>query len=171
MNRKTIILPLLVSFLSGGLVSCKPTEQNYKAAYDTALLKKREATGDADLNIPEGTLITDDNDPKKETPGLQYRLVTKFISPLESGRPFGKFNVAVASFKMPTNCNALTARLKQEGYDAFSVRDADDRFYTIAASCPSKEEASAFVRDYLKKHSDESLIGLDGKPLIIEKPR
>lgn len=171
MKITRLVLPLSVLFCMAVTVSCKPTEQNYKSAYETAVRKNRESSGDADMHIPEGKLLTDEKAEAQKSAGLPYNLATKFISPLESGISLYKYNVAVASFKMPTNCISLAERLVKDGYDAFAVKDAEERYYTVAASFASKDEAVAFAQKFEKNHASESFIGLGGKPLIIEKPR
>lgn len=49
---KTALLLALIPIAAG----CKPTEKNYKAAYDAALKKREAAAVDADMMIPAGAL-------------------------------------------------------------------------------------------------------------------
>lgn len=153
------------------IVSCKPTEKNYKAAYDAALGKREAAKADMDVNLPEGALQQIDGPQLKEVDGKQVYILNMRIRPLDQGIKLpGKYNVAIGSYKMNTNCLAQVDVLKKEGYEAFAVRDSEPMYYSIAGSFETLQEAVQFYEDY-KKGKNRVYVGLPNNPVIIFTPR
>lgn len=147
---------------------CKPTESNYKAAYDAAQ-KKRQAV-DADMVLPAGGLQSIDGPRKRVVDGDSLYVVKehlKFTGGLE--KVMHRWNVAVSAYKMPTNCAAQVSELYTKGYKAFSVENAEGRFYVVAGAFDTLEEAAVFAREYRATHKPSEFIGLPGEPMIIER--
>lgn len=157
-----------LALLAGG---CKPTEKNYQAAYDVAQKRKQAEKSDPDLNLPEKGLQRLDAPAQREVNGEKINVTHiffKYIGKAEQPQ-IRAYNVAVAKYKMPTNVRAHAEDLAKQNYVSFPVEGSDGYFYVIAASLPTMEEAVSFMKEYMKKHTPEQLVGLDGSPLIIEK--
>lgn len=168
-NIKIAAWPVLFA-LAVSVAGCKPTERNYKAAYDAALQKRQSEAADPDLNLPSGGLQSMGGPRLQDVGGRQVYLSAeplKFVDGLE--HDMRRYNVAVAAYKMQTNCAAQVSDLFTRGYKAFAARNGDDKYYVIAASFDTLDEAAAFVEEYEASHRDAAYIGLPDAPVIIEK--
>ncbi len=167
---KRIIMGLaVVSLLAAA--GCKPTESNYKAAYDAAQKKRQAAAAvDAEMSLPAGALQAVDAPRKRVVDGDSVYVVKqplKFTGGLEVD--VHRWNVAVACYKMPTNCAAQVSELFTKGYKAFSAESTGDRFYVIAGSFETLHEAAGFARKYAEGKDASAFIGLPGEPVVIER--
>lgn len=153
-----------------GFVGCKPTEKNYKAAYDAALQKREAAVAaDADLGIPEGGLQQLDGPQRRVVNGDTVYLLVERIRFFDGEEhEMHKYNVAVSGYKMKTNCAAQVSDLFTKGYKAFGARNAEGTFYVIAGSFDTLDEAAAFDKAFVGKEKKHVYSGLPGAPLIIE---
>lgn len=152
------------------LTSCKPTEKNYKAAYDAALGKREAVKADIEENMAVGPLQQVDGPQLKVVDGVEVYLLNKIIKPDVEGKNLtGQYNVAVGCYKMNTNCKAQAEALRQEGYDAFPAKDPEDMYYTIAGSFPDLAEAVKFYKEY-QKNKNRVYVGLPDAPIIIFSP-
>lgn len=143
--------------------ACKPTEKNYRAAYDAAQAKRQAAAAD-DLIPAQGLQATDG--PRLTTVGSSQ--IYTWSEPLKStGFELGICNMAVALYSMDTNARSLAERLQTEGYRAGVVTNADGKFYVIASVTPTLEEAAAAVAEFEKRHSGFPYSGLPGAPLVL----
>ena len=161
----------IIALLTLVFPSCKPTEKGYKAAYDAALGKREALKTDIDVDLPEGALQSVDGPQLKEVDGVKIYLLNQRIKPTENGmkRP-ESYNVAIGTYKMNTNSKAQAEALKEEGYDAFSAKDAEGMYYTIAGSFPTLSEAVKFYEDY-RRGKDRVYVGLPNAPVIIYSPK
>lgn len=159
-----VILLLLFS-------ACKPTEKGYKAAYDAARDKRQAAIADIDVNLPEGAFQDVDGPQLREVNGIKVYVLNQLIKPYETGMPLpGPYNVAVGSFRMITNTESQSKALQQEGFAAFSAKDPEDNYYTIAGSFPSIDEAVNFYEKY-QSGKNRVYVGLPNAPVIIYSPK
>lgn len=167
--KNFFFLLLAATLLS--LSSCKPTEKNYKAAYDAALSKKEAAEADVDQNIAVSKLQQVEGAQLKNIDGIEVYVLNKRIKPAVEGMELpGNYNVAVGAYKLITNCRSQAAQLKSEGFDAFPAKETDDLYYTVAASFPTLKEAVDFYQQYRKK-SGRVYVGLPEAPVIIYSPK
>lgn len=167
MKKQRCILPALALLLAA--TACKPTEANYKAAYDAALNRKAHSDdADRELGIAPGQLITEDGPLRKSIGGRMMPVLHEHIrwtAGTENARK--RYNLAVASFKMPTNVESTLRTLLDNGYPAWAGVNAEGRYYVFAASFDSPEQTAAFADKYVKEHKD--FIGLPGEPVVIER--
>ncbi|MDE6718161.1 MAG: SPOR domain-containing protein [Muribaculaceae bacterium] len=161
-----MILPILAAGLL--IAGCKPTENNYRSAYEAAK-NKREAAN-AEQMIPATGLLSDDGTMLKVVDGD-----TVFVSrdrlrrDSVSEKILDTYNVAVGVYKMNTNAYAQAKALKEKGYNSVAVQTTGDRWYTIAGSFPTIEEAKGFILKFGKDNKGYPYIGLPGAPVIIGK--
>lgn len=163
MKRLTYLLPALLLMLC----ACKPTEKNYRAAYEAAQAKKAaEREADAELGLPE---LTSTEGPRRQRVGLDTAYV--FREPLTlhgdapaKGAPAAC--VAVGKYKMTANAQSDADALEKEGYDAFLLATPRGEFYTCIGSAPTLSEAVKMMREFMRKHPGRPYIGLPGEPVI-----
>lgn len=166
--KKTVMAFVALSLLAAA--GCKPTESNYKAAYDAAQKKRQAADADSDIALPTGGLQAVDAPRKRVVDGDTVsvaKMPLRFDGGLEQS--VHRWNVAVACYKMQTNCAAQVSELFTKGYKAYVAETTGGRFYTIAGTFETLHEAAAFAREYAATHGREQFIGLEGAPLIIER--
>lgn len=168
-KKLSIVLLTLVSMT---IVGCKPTEKNYKSAYDAAVNKRQASeTLDSDLGIPGGKLQQVDGPATRVVNGDTVYVTVqhlKFIDGVE--HEMHRYNVAVCAYKMKTNSAALVSDLFSKGYQAFGVQNPEGMFYVIAGSFNTLDEAAAFDRSFRTKETQHVYSGLPSAPVIIEKP-
>lgn len=165
MKAKIIALTALLAFIIAG---CKPSEKNYRAAYDAAKAKREAARAEA--MVPATGLMSDDGPMLKMVEGdsvfvSRDRLRIDPKAPAES-RP-QPFCVGVGVYKMHTNAEAAASDLKAKGYNATAMQTTGDRWYVIAAGFPALAEARAFIAEFRKKNPKYPYIGLPGAPVVI----
>ena len=169
--KKTVFTFIIFSCFLSLFSGCKPTEKGYKAAYDAALGKRESALADMDVNLPEGSFQQIDGPQLKEVDGVKVYVLNQVIKPANKDKVLaGPYNVAVGSFKMATNSNALSDALKAEGFDAFSAKETDGTYYAIAGSFQSLSDAVKFYKE-LEKGNNRTYVGLPKAPVIIYSPR
>lgn len=150
------------------LSACKPTENNYRQAYDAAKAKREAANADA--MIPASGLLSDDGTSLKIVNGDSL-YVSRDRLRLDPENPdiLKAYNVAVGVYKMNTNARAQAAALAEKGYDAHAVMTTGDRWYALAGGFSSLEDAQAFIKEFKKKNPGYPYIGIPGNPVIIGK--
>ncbi len=170
MRKHTLALILT---LSGFMVltGCKPTEKNYKAAYDVALAKRQAEQNDPDMNLPVDGYQRLDAPKAMKVGDKEYDYQFVRLKPLDDSVKMNPYNVAVSVFKMPTNCEAQVSDLKESGYDAFGARSGDDKYYVIVGSFTNLEAAAAAIDNYVKIHKDSVYVGLSDNPVIVQTAR
>ena len=161
MKSKYLIL-LFAIFI---LVGCKPTEKNYKAAYDAAVAKREKSNTEAML-AADG-LISDDGPVKKVIAGESLYVVEERTVALDKEHKVRAYSVAVAEFKMQTNARSGAEYLISKGYDALVAKAIGDRYYVLAGSFDNQEEARDCYLRFVKEFPDYSYIGLPSSPVIV----
>ena len=88
-------------------VGCKPTEKNYKAAYDAALARRQEAAKEQMRPAPGVLRVVE---------GASVYVLRERLRLLDGTRLPGKWSVCVGVFKMDTNAKAAVEDMRAEGY-------------------------------------------------------
>ena len=152
-----------VAVVAAIAVSCKPTEANYKAAYDIAQEARRadEYTSVAGF-VREG-------DPVWRKIGADSVLVKQQpLARLEGDSlPIRTFNVAVASYGMKANADGHRKNLDSAGYDARVLRNGDEKYIVIAGQFDSNADLVPFIDSYMKRHKSDMYSGLPGRPVVM----
>ncbi|MDE5878051.1 MAG: SPOR domain-containing protein [Muribaculaceae bacterium] len=164
MKLRHIYLIAAGAVLVMGMGACKPTEKNYRAAYDAAQAKRQAAVAD-DFIPAQGLQSTDG--PRLTTVG-ETQIYT-WSEPLKSDDvKLGICNIAVGLYSMDTNARSLAERLQSEGYShAGVVTNGDGKFYVVAVVTTTLEEAAAAVAEFEKRHAGFPYSGLQGAPLVL----
>lgn len=154
-----------------GFSGCKPTEKNYKAAYDAALAKRQAEQNDPDMNLPVGGYQMMDSPQVKRIGDKEYYYQFVRLKPLVDSVKMSVYNVAVAVYKMPTNCEAQVSDLRDAGYNSFGAKSADDRYYVLVGSYATMEDAAAEIDKYVKNNKNGVYVGLPENPVIVQSKR
>ena len=162
--RKSLYLLLSAPALLVAVAACKPTEANYRAAYE-ASLAKREAQ---DAEMREFGIVLREGDPQWRAVGsdsILYRREPLAALEKDTAR-MHPYNVVIASYSMPTNARAHAERLAGEGFKSRVLQNGDSRYYTVVAEFDSLPGVPAFVREYVSKHPRDMYSGLPGYPMV-----
>lgn len=148
------------------LASCKPTEKNYKAAYDAAL-EKREAAMREQM-IPTTGLMSDDGPQMRVVEGDTVYVLREALRRGEPSRKVGGWSVAVALYKMETNARANVENLVSEGYaPAFVARAGSEKWYAVVATVSTLDSARMVSSDFRRSHPGYPYVGLPKSPVIL----
>ncbi len=148
------------------LVSCKPTEKNYKAAYDAALKKRAEA---AEQQMRPATgLLSDDGPQLRIVDGDSIFVLRERLRLLDGSRPGGNWAVAVGVFKIDTNAKASSADLNAAGWKSAPPAKAQaGKFYAVADTLTSLQDARKRAAEFKLAFPDYPYVGLPGAPVLI----
>lgn len=167
-NRRRIAYPVfLFAFTLLTLApGCKPTERNYKSAYDAALAK-RQAKVDADLDIPAEGLMVEGQPSRRNVEGVEVLYLAAPLSSIDEGSVAPKdFNLVAGCFKMPVNALDQARTLREEGFEAFAVRGEHDLYYTVVSGFDTLPEAAEFYAFFQARHPDFTYVGLPSLTII-----
>lgn len=164
MNRIAILMSAAAAALI--FVGCKPTEKNYKAAYDAALAKREAAV--KEQMLPASGMLSDDGPQLRMLHGDSIFVLRDRLRK-ESGERFdGKWIVTVGMYKMSTNARAMADDLRAKGLTGADVaRASGGRFFTVAAEASSLDSAAMAAKDFRSRFPGFSYIGLPGSPVLV----
>lgn len=147
-------------------VSCKPTEQGYKAAYDSAL-EKREAAMREQM-IPATGLLSDDGPQIRVVKGDTVFVLRETLRRLDGERNEKGWSVAVGKYKMETNAVAQAEDLRRSGIKgAFAGKSRGDAYWTLIGNYSTLDSAVNMNRKFQQSHRGYPYIGLPGAPVVI----
>lgn len=150
------------------LVGCKPTEGNYRSAYDAAKAR-REAAAREQMRPATG-LQSDDGPQRKIIDGDTVYVLRDRLWLAQEGnvRLQARWGVAVGMFKMDTNAKAGAANLAEQGWDgAQAVRAQNAVHYTLADTAASLDDAIRISKTFRARFPDYPYVGLPGAPVLI----
>lgn len=165
---KKCLLPLLLLLL---LAACKPTEANYRSAYDAALAKRNSVDPDADILYGNHKLAS----PLGAVPEvvgtdtiLSLRAPATIINPSAEAEG-NRYRTAVAFYRMERNAVDHARRLGLQGETGTAVAKlGDEKYLVIAHSAPSLAEGAAWTAAYMRSHPAGPWIGLTPpEPLLL----
>ena len=139
--------------------SCKSSESAYKKAYEKA--KAQEAAA-VETNT-EANVVA----PIEEKPIDEVRVVDNADNvqvrqeqvSLIDGSGLKNFSVVVGSFSLRANSDGLQQRLKEAGYDAQIVKNADRNMFRVVATTFADKASAAQSRNELRaKYPDAWLL-------------
>ena len=139
--------------------SCKSSESAYKKAYEKA--KAQEAAA-VETNT-EANVVA----PIEEKPIDEVRVVDNADNvqvrqeqvSLIDGSGLKNFSVVVGSFSLRANADGLQQRLKEAGYDAQIVKNADRNMLRVVATTFADKASAAQSRNELRaKYPDAWLL-------------
>lgn len=147
-------------------VGCKPTEANYKKAYDAALAK-REKVAQEQMRPATG-LMSDYGPQLRVVDGDTIYVVNEMLRFEDGIKPSGRWAVAVGLFKMDTNAKASASDLRELGFpEAVMGRAQGDKYYTLAAFASTLDSIRVCSKQFEEKFPEYPYVGLPGKPVLI----
>lgn len=180
MVRVLILSILLISLIAG----CKPTEKNYKEAYEAAQAKRNAVNISNGVNAP---LQGDDSFSIKVVNGDSVWVCHSRISllpiagdnsqapdadsqslPAERFREL-KYGLIVGSFSMPANANALAADLKRMGHIGVPATDGLSKWYVLSDLYPTLDDAIEGSKAFHRENPTYIYVGIPA-PLIVYIP-
>lgn len=171
---KIYFLPLFL-LLVMLLPACKPTEANYKSAYDAALQKRNQKDPDEDILFGGHKQASPLGSVEQEVGGSVMQVLyapCTLINP-DSIASSNHYRVAIARYRMEANALAHAERLSAEGEKGVAVAKlGDERFIVIAYSAPSLSEAGEWLAARIKSFPESKWIGMiPPEPMILISPR
>lgn len=151
------------------LTACKPTEKNYKAAYD----KAHEAAmrrAEAERTSTTGDKLEALHGPKIEViNGDTIYVAQDITAPLDNKDTgeTGRVGIAVAKYSMPTNARRHTEDMKKEYPNAFVATDGQENYYVTIQRVESINDAVDPIKVFMLNHPDFHYIGLYKEPLVV----
>ncbi|MDE7154042.1 MAG: SPOR domain-containing protein [Muribaculaceae bacterium] len=127
------------------LTACKPSEKNYRQAYEAAKAKE-------DATPLEETIYANIRKEARNQTVIfgndTIPMTTQYVSfTTEAGgdvKNFHRYNIVVAQFKQLFNAKAMLRRTIDAGYpDAFVVQTREPLYYVVARSVVTPAEARA----------------------------
>lgn len=171
--RKFQILIPAVCILA--LAGCKPTEGNYRTAYEQAMVKKQKADPDADLIYGGHAKLSAIGAIDEKIDGQEVKTLRRAVELIDADSiaEANRWRVAVALYKMPSNAMSHMADLRKSGLSGTAVaKGGEEKYFVIAHSAPSPKAAAAWAEAYRRDHPDHRYIGLDqDRPLLLFSPR
>lgn len=145
---------LLTALAVVSLSSCKPTEENYRKAYEATVAKsgKKSVEGTIYNRYRQQQRMTQIVVAPGDTLDVRHEMVTLTKDGGGSAETLREYNLVVAQFKQVFNAKAMCERLSGMGYQPFIMQTREPLYYVIAGSCETTAEAWAM----LKKLRDDS---------------
>lgn len=163
-SKKIIFISAAIVALM--FVGCKPTENNYRNAYDAAVAKREQAA--AEQMRPASGLLSDDGPMQRVVNGDTVYVLNERVSMLDGGAAPDRWGVAVGIYKMDTNARASAEDIMAAGFgNAFVARGTEGRFFTIAATAHTLETAKEESERFRKQFPDYPYVGLPAAPVLI----
>lgn len=151
MRLYTIIILALAALLTGG---CKPSEANYRAAYEKAV-EGRENDNGIDDTIYGGVRrsMGTSNVTLSDSSSIEVRHIGVRITKDGGGirENLRRYNIIAGQFKQLFNARSMRERLADNGYPgAFLVETSEPYYYVVAISVDTPEEAAAALEKIRK---------------------
>lgn len=163
---KRLLIPIIIG-LAVSLSACKTTEENYRAAYQTAVAKK-EASSGVDSTIysrirREATMAV-------LTVGADsLPLRTEYIGYTKDGgasrETVKRYNVVAGQFKQLFNAMQMRKRLMADGYPGAYVLNTREPLYYVCTTTTDVADSAAIA--FRKLSSDPRLRLLPPAPFIL----
>lgn len=167
MKFKHILLMAAAATLATG---CKPTEKNYRQAYEVAKAKKDYVDPDTEI-LTGGHKLLEEESSNWKIIGTDTLQVQHFhLKPADGVWPEeGPYRLAVAMFKMDTNSKSLLADISKKGtMKPVIATDGKERHFIIAGSATTADSLEKVLSTFHKENPGFRYIGMTPeKPLII----
>lgn len=156
---------MAVAMLACCLWACKPTEKNYRAAYETAMAARLAADSiDGGVQPMPGSGAE-----RAVVGGVEVGVVREFVAVTADGggikEYIKRYCVVAARFKQKFNALSMRERLAESGYPgAFVVQTGAPEYFVVAGSTSDAREAAELVR---RLEADTACPPQRGCPLVL----
>lgn len=158
-----VIMPLCV------MTGCKPTEKNYRAAYDVARDKRereirRQEEIRSEMGVGGGVMQEVDGAALADICGRN--VWTRHIR-FPAKDSVATYSVSVAAFKMKSNAEAMAADMRAKGWSrSRSATGGDEHFVLVFESAEAAEAVTEMER-FSSSAKDWQYVGQPGIMMII----
>lgn len=152
-----------------GVTGCKPTEKNYRSAYDVAREKRERDEREKEERRREMGMegVTIENaDGVSAVTISGRRLLSRHLN-FQRGDSVGDYAVSVATFRMPGNANAMAQDLRAQGLSAARALKASDQYFLIIGDSQEASEAIAIIDGFKNRYPEWQYVGQPDILLII----
>lgn len=161
---RSLILTALLLIVA---VSCKTSEENYRAAYEAAVEHRQESSG-LDSTI-YGRIRNSATRSALNVGGDSLPLRAEYIGYTEGGgssrENVKRYNIVVGQFRQVFNAKQMRQRLIDDGYDsAMIVNTREPLYYVISQTVATPEEALAAWR---RVKNDTSIVLRSPLPFVL----
>jgi len=155
------------------LAACKPSEKNYRLAYETAQRQAREGLDEGVYELMQAESLPPMIHVMGDSVRVQRLPLQWYYSPLavDSGKRIlpAAYNVAISVYKMPTNARAHADALADEGYRAVVMQSGVGSYYVMAGCTEALDSAAHLSSEYIKRH-ENGFVGIPC-PIAIQPVR
>lgn len=152
MLQGVFVLAIAASLLAG----CKPTEKNYKLAYDKAMEKKHAGVTEEVYDM----MLQESLPRYMHTPGDSVRTFSEAIiwqyTPVEvdSGRKTdpAPYNLAVAKYSMLTNAKSHADNLAADGWKSCVFRNGEPVYYVVVKRSANLDSVAKAAHEYVRRY-------------------
>lgn len=162
MKKLFPILLLALTLFCG----CKPTEKNYRNAYDKAYEASQRRAAEMKSSTDGQTLESLDS-PRSETVDGESVMIGRTPVKVYDGAPRKGAGIAIARYSMSTNAIRHADDMTKDYPEAFVATDGDGSFYVVIETVPAIVEASGPIRNFRNSHPEYPYIGLEEGPLVV----
>lgn len=148
---------------------CKPTEKNYRSAYDVARGKRdRDNRQREELRRDMGI----GGDVMQEVDGAALARVddrevwVRHVA-FPAADSVATYAVSIATFRMPANAASLAADMRAEGFGTARAVKGADRHFVIIGESSDTPPAIEIMEKFSSRHPDWQYVGQPGIMLII----
>ena len=150
------------------LAACKPTEQNYKSAYDKAYEAAQQKKEQEAASATGAKLESLDGPRRDSFDGQEFLVGHEKLKPYETSIPADglTYGVAISKFRMPTNARRQLDDIIKDYPEAFVATDGNEGFYLVIARVAAIHDAAAPIREFLRSNPSAGFMGLPGAPVV-----
>lgn len=152
------------------MTACKPTEKNYRNAYEAAKSKREQKDPDEALLTGGHRLLSEAASNWRVVGGDSLQLQHILLTPTEgySWNGTGPYRLAVAQFSMSTNAEAAIKDIKRGKLNPVVAKTGKGNLFIIAGSATTPDSLATTLQTFRSENPEFQFIGLEGeKPLII----
>lgn len=147
--------------------ACKPTEANYKKAYDAAKAKREAAV--REQMLPAQGMQSDDGPQLRVVDGDSIYVSWEILRTASGKLAPAPWVMAVGVYKMSTNAEANAEALRGEGYgQAVAMKNPDGLWYAIADASWQLDSLRQKARAFRAAHPGYPYVGLPRSPILIQ---
>ncbi|MCM1319322.1 MAG: hypothetical protein NC217_02950 [Muribaculaceae bacterium] len=154
---KKLIFGAILSLTTASLfVGCKPTENNYRMAYDKAMEKQREGLTDEQYALMyEESLPRYMRTPTDSVRGFSESMIWQYTPiAVDSGRKVdpAPYNLTVGKYSMLTNAKSHADNLAADGWKSYVFRNGEPIYYVIVMRSADLDSVAQAAHAYTKRY-------------------
>lgn len=150
------LAPVAALALLTGLAACKPSEKNYRLAYETAQQKARAGLDEGVYEMMQAEELPPFMRSATDSVRALAAPVIWQYTPqaVDSGRRLdpAPYNLAVGKYKMLTNARGQADNLAAAGWRSCILRTGEPVYYVVAAQSSSLDSIAAEARRYAREY-------------------